>query len=340
MKTARQPAIIYGAGLLAALSLLWSAYAITDLMQSGPFGLSVAVAGDIGWVTVLWAEYRGVTIAGRTWAAPLTGWIIAVAVGVLLVLHGVEEDSTPQAIAGPFVVLVGKAVWTFALAAMKDPAALTPEQEAEIHSVIRDSEYTARLHQAGLDQLTRSADAEIARIKAEARTVLARDSADFRISLERMEKRAEIQRRTPLALTAGSAAESLRAFDEVAAQAIEVVQPGPEAQRDEPTEPKAQTVEPQAQPSEPHPSGAPIVLTSSQAAAPEPQAQAAEPEAHAFGFSAHLTAQSAQRAQSVARVAELVAQDPGLTSAQVAELLDVSPATAKRYLREARQVRP
>lgn len=208
----KPPAIIYGAALLAVLSLLWSAFAITDLMHSGKFGLSVAVAGDIGWITVLWAEYRGVTIGGRAWAAPVVGWVIAVAVGALLVLHGVEH-SRAQAIAGPFVVLVGKTVWTFALAAMKDPAALTPEQQAEIHDVMRSSSYTAQLHEAGIQQLNLTTDAEIARIKAEARTVLARDDADFEIGLERQKKRAELQRRTPLALSPAPVAE----------QAIEVV---------------------------------------------------------------------------------------------------------------------
>jgi hypothetical protein len=214
-----RPAIIYGADALAVLSLVWSGYAITDLMHSGLFGLSVAVAGDIGWITVLWAEYRGVTIAGKTWAAPVAGWLIAVAVGVLLVLHGVEH-SRAQAIAGPFVVLVGKTVWTFALAAMKDPAALTPEQQAEIHDVMRSSSYTAQLHDAGIQQLNLATDAEIARIKAEARTVLARDDADFEIGLERQKKRAELQRRTPLALSPAPAAEH---FDTAAEQAIEVV---------------------------------------------------------------------------------------------------------------------
>jgi len=218
----KPPAIIYGAVLLAVLSLLWSAYAITDLMHSGKFGVSVAVAGDIGWITVLWAEYRGVTIAGRTWAAPLAGWVIAVAVGVLLVLHGVEHSGA-QAIAGPFVVLVGKTVWTFALAAMKDPAALTAEQQAEIHDVVRSSSYTAQLHDAGIQQLNLATDAEIARIRAEARTVLARDDADFEIGLERQKKRAELQRRTPLALSPAPAIEPGPAFDEVAEQAIEVV---------------------------------------------------------------------------------------------------------------------
>jgi hypothetical protein len=214
-----RPAIIYGADALAVLSLVWSGYAITDLMHSGLFGLSVAVAGDIGWITVLWAEYRGVTIAGKTWAAPVAGWLIAVAVGVLLVLHGVEH-SRAQAIAGPFVVLVGKTVWTFALAAMKDPAALTPEQQAEIHDVMRSSSYTAQLHDAGIQQLNLTTDAEIARIRAEARTVLARDDADFEIGLERQKKRAELQRRTPLALSPAPAAEH---FDTAAEQAIEVV---------------------------------------------------------------------------------------------------------------------
>lgn len=314
MKTLRpdpdRPAILYGAAVLAILSLAWSAYAITDLMDSGRFGLSVALAGDIGWITVLWAEYKGVRIAGHRWPAVAAGWLIAAGVTVLLVIHGAEY-SRAQAIAGPFVVLVGKIVWLFALAALKDPTALTPEQEAEIHAVMRDSEHTARLHHA-------RSDGEIARIRAEARTTLARDEADFEVHLERMRKHAEIDRRTPLALPYTPAA-----------------QPGPvgRAHGSSPVEPEAQ----QAEPIEPTPT---VILGSSQAAAPEPAVQPGDPEGRSFGFSAHLNAQSAQRAQSVARVAELLAQDSGLTSAQVAEELSVSPATAKRYLREARQVRP
>ncbi|MER5715742.1 hypothetical protein [Streptomyces sp. NPDC002132] len=212
MKTHRPP-ILYGAGILAVLSLIWSGYAIADLMHSGKFGLSVAVAGDVGWITVLWAEYKGVTLGGRRWAATAAGWAIAVGVAVLLVIHGDEAGGRAQAIAGPFVVLVGKIVWAFALEAMKDPTALTPEQQAEINSVIRDSEFTARMRHA-------QADGEIAGIQAEARTTLARDEAHFQIHLERVRKRAEIDRRTPLALTSGPAPTS---FDRVAEQAIEVI---------------------------------------------------------------------------------------------------------------------
>jgi len=207
-RTARRklPAIFWGAAVLAALSIAWSAYAITDLMKSGIFGLSVALAGDIGWITVLWAEAKRF---GPRWAAPLAGWVIAFGVGLLLVIHGVEAHSTAQAIAGPFVVLVGKVVWSFALAALRDPAALTPEQEAEIHSVMRDSEHAARLHEARRDQEQRRAEATIERIQQQARITAARDRADFDITLERLEMRAEIERQSPMALGLTAGAEQI-----------------------------------------------------------------------------------------------------------------------------------
>ena len=135
---------------------------------------------------------------------------------------------------------------------------------------------------------------------------MAEVSTDFDIEIMRQDKTRELGRRRPLELT-----------------------PGPEAQ---PVEPPAQAV---AEPAEPPPPVMPLALSSPLATAPEPQALPEEP----FGFSAHLNAQSAQRAKAVAQVAQLLAQDPGLTSGQVAEALSVSPATAKRYLREARQAR-
>ena len=99
----------------------------------------------------------------------------------------------------------------------------------------------------------------------------------------------------------------------------------------------AQFVEPTAQLAAPTHAGGGLNTVSVQASTSEPVAQAAAPEAQGFGFSAHLTAQSAQRAKALARVAELLAHDRGITSEQVKEELGVSPATAKRYLREVRQ---
>jgi hypothetical protein len=293
------PPILYGAYALAGLSLIWSGYAITDLMDSGRFGLSVAVAGDIGWMSVLWAEHhrRG----GRT--VTIAGWVIAAGVGVLLALHGIDERSWAQAIAGPFVVLVGKTVGTIALLVMRDPAALTPEQEAEINDVIRDGEYQDRLNQAqrAIDQ--QQADAIIERIEQQARITAARDRSHARLIRDRIELRAELTLSTPLALNP--------------------------AELDEPpVEPLAHTAEP--------------TTLSPTTGAASPLINTAEPSAQkppAFGFSAHTSAQSAQRVEAIEKVAELLAQDPGLTAAQVEEALSVSPATAKRYLREARSPR-
>lgn len=142
---------------------------------------------------------------------------------------------------------------------------------------------------------------EMRRREMTAELYLSEVDVDFKIELTRMDKGRELARRRPLELTAYS-----------------------------PAEPPAHRAEPPAEPQH-------LLHSSTQVATPEPQAHRAEPEDASFGFSAHLTAQSAQRAQAVGQVAELLAQDPGLTSAQVAERLSVSAATAKRYLREARQ---
>ncbi|MGW1121085.1 GIY-YIG nuclease family protein [Streptomyces tanashiensis] len=419
------PPILYGAYALAGLSLIWSGYAITDLMHSGRFGLSVALAGDIGWLTVLWAEHRGVTIRVKDKVVDpaIVGWVIALGVAVLLVLHGRQENSNAQAIAGPFVVLIAKAVWSFALASLRDPAALTPEQEAEINDVIREGERRARLNGAQRDLVQQNADAVIERIRQEARITMARDHADFEITLDRLNMRAEIERNTPLAIApmpqpstpaalppkparrqppiepagpTGEPVDDVQAlFEGAHAPVVYFLRNGTRVKigtsqnlrrrvtslslrrddvirvehgdqqyerslhrrfhdlrtgdtewfelRDtlatylgEPsTEPAEPSTEPEAQTPEPPQSGTALVLASSLATAPEPQAQ----PTNAFGFSAHLTAQSAQRAEAVEKVAELLAQDPGLTSGQVVEALSVSPATAKRYLREARAPR-
>lgn len=196
-RISRQPPTVHGAAILSVLSLFWSAYAITDLMQSGYFGLSVALAGDIGWITVLWAEYKGVTIAGRRWVVTAAGWAIALGVAALLVVHGEEAGGHAQAIAGPFVVVTGKVVWIFALENLKDPTEPTVEQRAELNTLMRNAAHqSAMLHARN--------KTVIDRIKAEAEITMARDETDFKVALDRAEKTAAIQRRTPLAMNANA----------------------------------------------------------------------------------------------------------------------------------------
>jgi hypothetical protein len=197
------PRIVQGARVLAALSVVWSGYAISDLMNSGPWGITVAVAGDIGWITVLWAEANRVRIAGRTWPATVAGWLIAAGVGTLLAIHGASgpDGSGAKAAAGVLVIAVSKIVWLFALAADRDPAALTDEQESTLADARRDQAYNAELNEITLDGVEQDAAARIARIRAEGRVTLAQDQTDFEVRLERHRMAGEIERKTPLAIT-------------------------------------------------------------------------------------------------------------------------------------------
>lgn len=288
------------AAFFTLVSLAWTGYSITDLMAAGLWGLLAAVSVDGLWGVVQFLDYKG--IGGRT--VRWLGWAALACSSGLLAYHG-STINPAAAVAGALPPIVAKAAWLGDIRLRRDPTALTPGQESEINDVIRDSEYIARMKAA---EIRRDAAEEIALVRAQADVTLARDEADFVVGLERLRKRAELERRRPLALTAV-----------------------------EPDEPTAQpAVEPEAHGPEPVGLSRPVAMTSSLVATPEPPAHPAEPDSRPFGFSAHLTGQSAQRAQSVARVAELLAQDSGLTSGQVAEALDVSPATAKRYLREAR----
>jgi hypothetical protein len=143
------------------------------------------------------------------------------------------------------------------------------------------------------------------RMRAE--RLIAEVSTDFDIEVMRQDKTRELTRRRPLEPTA------------------------------QPLELTAQPVEPIAHLAEPAPSAGRLGAVSVQATPSEPKAPTDAPEAEPFGFSAHLSGQSAQRVKAVAQVVELLAQDRGITSEQVREELGVSLATAKRYLREARQ---
>jgi hypothetical protein len=294
------------------VSLAWTGYSITDLMSSGLWGLLAAASVDGLWGVVQFLDYKG--IGG--WAVRGLGWVALVCACGLLAYHGATINPA-AAIAGALPPVVAKAAWLGDIRLRRDPAALTPDQESEINNVIRDSEYIARMRAA---KVRRDAAEEIALIRAQAEVTLARDEADFTVGVERLRKRAELERRRPLGLTPAELAEP------------------PEPTAEPVVEPEPRSV------AEPPGSTPPPVVASSLVAPAEPPAEPKAPETRPFGFTAPVKAQptpakaqSAQRAQAVERVAELLAQDPGLTSGRVAQTLNVSPATAKRYLRDARK---
>lgn len=289
--------LLYPAALLSAASLAWTTWSLVDLLGTGLIGITVAAGADVIWASVILAEARGLRPAGRSWVVPALGWAALAVVAVLLAWHGITEQSAAMAAAGPLLPLGAKIVWALALADMRDPTALTPEEQQQLADIERGMRFEEQLHAVELRRREMNAD-----------IVLADVESDFRIELRRQDKTRELNRRRPLELTA--------------------------------IEPPARPAQPTIEPTEPTGSTAPTMLVSEQVTAPEPPARPAPAttpaKGHAFGFAATPSPQSAQRAQAVAQVAERLAHDPGLTSGQVAEWLSVSPATAKRYLREAR----
>ncbi len=310
----RSSPLLYPAAFLSLASLAWTTWSLVDLLGTGWIGFTVAAGSDIVWGSVIIAEARGLRIAGRSWIVPALGWTTLLTVAVFLASHGIARESIAMAAAGPFLPFGAKVVWALALADMRDPAALTHQELHQLARMERGMVFEEREHGIRMRQQ---------RMRAE--LLMSEVSTDFDIEAMRQDRVRDLRRRAPLALPLADASSS----DAAAEEAARISHP----------EPKAQGTEPQAHHDELTRHEAPVVVISSQVSTPEPTAHAPGPEARPFGFSAHLNAQSAQRAQSVKKVAELVAQDPGLTSAQVAELLSVSPATAKRYLREARQAR-
>ncbi|MFD1832423.1 hypothetical protein ACFSJS_22645 [Streptomyces desertarenae] len=294
--------LIYPAAALSAASLAWTTWSLTDLLGTGLIGITVAAGADIIWASVIVAEARGLRVAGRGWVVPTIGWAALLAVAAFLAWHGIDRDSAAMAAAGPLLPLGAKVVWALALADMRDPAALTDDERHALASLERGMRFEEARHRI-----------EMRRREMNAELLLTEVSTDFDIELTRQERTRELQRRRPPALTA--------------------IEP--------PAHPAQPTIEPPAQAPESTGSPTPTALVSEQVAAPEPPVRPAPStvpaKGHGFGFTAAPSPQSAQKAQAVARVAALLAQDPGLTSGQVAEHLQVSPATAKRYLREARR---
>jgi hypothetical protein len=189
---ARMAPITYVAVFFTLVSLGWTGYSITDLMAAGPWGLLAAVSVDGLWGVVQYLDYKG--IGGRT--VRWLGWAALAAACGILAYHGWTINPA-AAVAAALPPAVAKAAWIGDIRLRCDPTALTPGQEAEINDVIRDSEYIARMKAA---EIERDAAEEIALIQAQAKVTLARDEADFQVGVERLRKRAELERRRPLEL--------------------------------------------------------------------------------------------------------------------------------------------
>lgn len=194
--TQRLTALTPIAIVFTLVSLCWTGWSITGLVQSGWWGILAAVSVDGLWGVVQYLSYKG--IGGRFVEA--AEWVtLGVACG-LLAWHG-WNITHAAAFAGALPPIVAKIAWTGDVRLRRDPTAPTAEQEAEINSVIRDSEYIARRRAA---EIEREAAEEVALIRAQGKVAIERDDVTFQVELERIRKRDELSRRTPLGIAASA----------------------------------------------------------------------------------------------------------------------------------------
>jgi hypothetical protein len=180
--------------VFTAVSLCWTGWSITDLIESGAWGILAAVSVDGLWGVVQYLSYK--RIGGRV--IEVVEWVTLVVACALLAWHG--WTITPAAaFAGALPPIVAKISWVgdirLRLLRSYDPTALTVEQEAEINDVIRDSEYQARLKAA---QIEREAAEDIAAIRAKGKVDMERLEVDFDVGIKEITTRADLKRRTPV----------------------------------------------------------------------------------------------------------------------------------------------
>ena len=179
------------AAFLSVGSLIWTTWSLFDLLGAGPAGMTVAACADAVWGSVIYAEYRGVRLAGRRWPVALFGWFALIAVAVFLVWHGIADDNLAMAYAGPFLPLGSKVIWALALADMRDPAALTDAEKATLAAMERGLVFEEAQHATEMRRRTMRAELLMAEV-----------STDFDIELMRQDRARELHRMRPLELTA------------------------------------------------------------------------------------------------------------------------------------------
>jgi hypothetical protein len=189
--TAKTSPLIKIAAFLSVGSLIWTTWSLFDLLGAGPAGITVAVCADAVWGSVIYAEYRGVRLAGKRWPVSLFGWAALIAVAVFLVWHGIADNNLAMAYAGPFLPLGSKVIWALALADMRDPAALTDAEKATLAEMERGLVFEEAQHITEMRRRTMRAELLMAEV-----------STDFDIEVMRQDRARELNRMRPLELTA------------------------------------------------------------------------------------------------------------------------------------------
>lgn len=185
--------------LFTIASALWTLYSVWDLLGIGPVAITAGAGAEGLWVGGMLA-YRAMRTR-LTLVVMLAGLAGTLAI---LAIHGGGAYGWGGIVA---VVppLAAELFWHVDAQLAADPTELTVQQQAEVDNVIREARHiTAR---AAADQMREDAEhaARLARIRRDGELRQAEDYADFEVAVSRIDMQRQIERRTPLMLTAPAA---------------------------------------------------------------------------------------------------------------------------------------
>lgn len=183
-----------GALAMTTGSLVWTAYGIQDLL--GAAGIPAIVAIESLYLTLHYAEIKGVGGKKTRITLAVLGWIAALALGAFLCVHAATEWGVMAAVPAAVPPLASKLLWWVDEQLIRrDSVDPTPEMKAAHAKVIREAEHTARMAEAGIKA---EAAQEVARLKALGEVAMTRSEVMFQVDLDRLGKEDELRIRKPL----------------------------------------------------------------------------------------------------------------------------------------------
>lgn len=183
-----------GALAMTTGSLVWTAYGIQDLL--GVAGIPAILAVESLYLTLHYAEIKGVGGKKTRVTLNVFGWLAAVALGAFLCVHASTEWGVMAAVPAAVPPLASKLLWWVDEQLIRrDSLDPTPEMKAQHAKVVRDAEHTARMAEAGIRA---DASQEVARLKALGEVAMTRSEVMFQVDLDRLNKEDELRVRKPL----------------------------------------------------------------------------------------------------------------------------------------------
>lgn len=183
-----------GALTMTAGSVVWTAYGIQDLL--GFAGIPAIIAVESLYLTLHYAEIKGVGGKKTRITLAVLGWIAALALGAFLCVHAASEWGWMAAVPAAVPPLASKLLWWVDEQLIRrDSLDPTPEMKAQHAQVVREAEHTARMAEASIKA---EAAQEVARLKALGEVALTRSEVMFQVDLDRLNKEDELRVRKPL----------------------------------------------------------------------------------------------------------------------------------------------